>query len=81
MQLSERLLNDAGGWQAMKHARSLHAAGRVTEPSWSEEVLSGFVREGETRYKSGLRFISRTNIDSPGNAIEPALLRLIKNAC
>ena len=64
MQLSERLLNDAGGWQAMKHARSLHAAGRVTEPSWNEEVLSGFVREGETRYKSGLRFISRTNIEN-----------------
>ena len=64
MQLSERLLNDAGGWQVMKHARSLHAAGRVTEPSWNEEVLSGFVKEGETRYKSGLRFISRTNIEN-----------------
>ena len=64
MQLSERLLNDAGGWQAMKHARSLHAAGRVTEPSWNEEILSGYVKEGETRYKSGLRFISKTNIEN-----------------
>jgi superfamily II DNA or RNA helicase len=64
MQLSERLLNDAGGWQAMKHARSLHGAGRVTEPTWDEVTLTGYVKEGETRYRSGLRFISKTNIEN-----------------
>ncbi|NBV87334.1 MAG: hypothetical protein EBS01_13975, partial [Verrucomicrobia bacterium] len=64
MQLTERLLNDAGGWQVMKHARSLHGAGRVTEATWDQTVLAGYVREGETRYKSGLRFISKTNIEN-----------------
>jgi superfamily II DNA or RNA helicase len=64
MELTERLLIDAGGWQVMKHARGLHSAGRVSEASWSGEVLGGYVREGETRYRSGLRVISKSNIEN-----------------
>ena len=64
MQISEKLLVEAGGWQALKHARGLHSAGRVTEAKQEGEVVHGFVREGDTRYRAGLRFLSRTNIEN-----------------
>jgi SNF2-related domain/Helicase conserved C-terminal domain/Bacterial SNF2 helicase associated len=62
--LTERLLNDAGGWQAMKIARSLHSAGRVSEASYEPPILQGHVREGNTEYKSGLRIGSKTDIEN-----------------
>ena len=64
MQISEKLLVEAGGWQALKHARGLHSAGRVSEAKQEGEVLHGFVREGDTRYRAGLRILSRTNIEN-----------------
>jgi superfamily II DNA or RNA helicase len=62
--LTERLLNDAGGWQAMKIARSLHSAGRVSEAAYDPPILQGRVREGNTEYKSGLRIGSKTDIEN-----------------
>jgi superfamily II DNA or RNA helicase len=64
MQISEKLLVEAGGWQALKHARGLHSAGRVSEATQEGELLHGYVREGETRYRAGLRFLSRTNVEN-----------------
>ncbi len=64
MQLTERLLNDAGGWQVMKHARTLHGAGRVSDASYSEDLLKGYVREGETQYRAGLKILSKTNMEN-----------------
>src|SRR5437868_6619405 len=62
--LTERLLNDAGGWQAMKAARGLHLAGRVTEAAYDPPTLRGLVREGNTQYRSGLRIGSKTDIEN-----------------
>lgn len=62
--LTERLLNDAGGWQAMKVARGLHAAGRVSEAKYEDGVLRGLVREGQTQYRAGLRIGSKTDIEN-----------------
>jgi superfamily II DNA or RNA helicase len=64
MQISEKLLVEAGGWQALKHARGLHSAGRVSEVAQQGELIHGYVREGETRYRAGLRFLSRTNVEN-----------------
>jgi superfamily II DNA or RNA helicase len=64
MQISEKLLVEAGGWQALKHARGLHSAGRVSEAKQEGESVHGYVREGETRYRAGLRFLSRTNVEN-----------------
>ena len=63
IQLTERLLNDAGGWQAMKAARAMHEAGRVLDATWDEPWLRGRVREGETEYSAGLKITSRTDIE------------------
>jgi len=62
--LTERLLNDAGGWQAMKAARGLHAAGRVSDASYEGGMLRGLVREGNTQYRAGLRIGSKTDIEN-----------------
>lgn len=64
MELTERILNDAGGWQVMKQARGLHALSRVRDASWSNGLLTGTVREGETEFRSGLKIESRTHIEN-----------------
>ncbi|HEX8312181.1 MAG TPA: DEAD/DEAH box helicase, partial [Chthoniobacteraceae bacterium] len=62
--LNERLLADAGGWQALKHARSLQEMGRVISAAYAPPLLEGRVREGETEYRSGLRIASKSNIEN-----------------
>jgi len=44
--LTEKLLINAGGWPAMKAARDIVKAGRVTEARYEPPLLTGFVREG-----------------------------------
>ncbi len=63
-ELSERLLNDAGGWQTMRQARALYEMGRVSGAVWNPPLLQGLVREGQSEFKSGLRIESRTRIDN-----------------
>lgn len=62
--LTEKLLADAGGWQAMKAARGLHAAGRVSEAGYEGGILRGLVREGQMQYRAGLRIGGRTDIEN-----------------
>src|SRR4051812_26896112 len=62
--LTERLLNDAGGWQVMKQARALHEMGRVSGAKWEAPLLEGRVREGETDFRSGLKIVSKSNVEN-----------------
>jgi superfamily II DNA or RNA helicase len=62
--LTERLLSDAGGWQALKAAKAIHAAGRVSAARYEPPILTGLVKEGLTQYKSGLRIGSRIDIEN-----------------
>lgn len=64
MELTERLLNDAGGWQTLKQAKALHEIGRVLEASWEPPLLQGRVREGDKDYRSGLKILSKSNIEN-----------------
>lgn len=64
IELTEKILAEAGGWQAMKEARAMHAAGRVLEATYVEGVLSGLVRGGETQLRSGLKVIGKTNMEN-----------------
>ncbi len=64
MLLTERILSDAGGWQVLKQAKALHGMGRVRDVVWAEPLLKGVVREGETEYRSGLKIISRSNLEN-----------------
>ncbi len=62
--ITERFLSDAGGWQALKEARALHAMGRVLEVTYDPPLLQGRVREGESELKSGLRILSASKVEN-----------------
>ena len=62
--LTERLLMDAGGWQAMKLARALFDTGRVVSAVYDPPVLKGLVREGDLELRAGLKIVSKTNIEN-----------------
>ncbi len=62
--ITERFLSDAGGWQALKQARTIHELGRVLEVSYEPPVLAGRVREGESEFKSGLRILGPTKVEN-----------------
>ena len=64
IELTERLLADAGGWQAMKEARALHEMDRVSEAVWESPLLQGRVRAGELEYRSGLKILSKSNVEN-----------------
>jgi superfamily II DNA or RNA helicase len=64
VQLNEKLLIAAGGWQAIKHARALREIGRVSGAQWTPPLLQGLVREGDREYRAGLRIVSPTNIEN-----------------
>jgi superfamily II DNA or RNA helicase len=62
--ISEKLLSGAGGWQAMKAARELVQAARVSAASYEPPLLVGQVREGQKSYRAGLRIRSASDIEN-----------------
>ena len=62
--ITEKLLLNAGGWQAMKPARELLKSGRVSEAKYEPPLLSGYVREGAKNYRSGLRIKSAADVEN-----------------
>ena len=63
LEITERLLSDAGGWQALKEARGLWEAGKA-QGTYDPPFLRGAVRDGIKEYKAGLRIVTRTNIEN-----------------
>jgi len=63
VELTERLLMDAGGWQAAKLARALVESGRVVSAAYSPPVLKGVVREGDLELRAGLKIVSKSEIE------------------
>ena len=62
--ITEKLLLNAGGWQAMKPARELLKSGRVSEAKYEPPLLRGYVREGAKNYRSGLRIKSAIDVEN-----------------
>jgi superfamily II DNA or RNA helicase len=62
--VTEKLLLNAGGWQAMKPARELLKSGRVSEAKYEPPLLTGYVREGAKSYRSGLRIKSAIDVEN-----------------
>ena len=62
--LTERILNDAAGWQVMKMAKALVETQHVVSANYTPPILKGLVREGNTEYRSGLKVITATNIEN-----------------
>ena len=64
IELTEKLLMEAGGWEAMKEARALYETGRVIEAAYEPPVLAGRVRGGEVDFRAGLLVKSRTDMEN-----------------
>jgi superfamily II DNA or RNA helicase len=64
VEITEKLLLDAGGWQAMKQARSLLEAKRVTKAEWAPPLLSGRVHDHGTEFRAGLKITSRSQVEN-----------------
>ena len=64
VEITERFLSDAGGWQALKEGRGLSDAGKVLDVRYEPPFLRGIVRDGVKEYRAGLRIVTRTNIEN-----------------
>jgi len=64
LEITERFLSDAGGWQALKEGKGLWEAGKVEGAVYEPPFLRGTVKEGIKEYRSGLRIVTRTNIEN-----------------
>ena len=64
VELSDAFFSKAAGWEAMKRARAMVAAGHVLSSKWAPPVLKGVVQEGETSYRAGLVIKNAIDIDN-----------------
>ncbi|XHR30356.1 MAG: DEAD/DEAH box helicase [Chthoniobacteraceae bacterium] len=62
--LTEKLLMDAGGWQAAKLARALVEAGRVVSCAYQPPILKGLVRNGDQEFRAGLKISSASDVEN-----------------
>jgi superfamily II DNA or RNA helicase len=64
LQLSDILLAKLAGWEVVKQARGILAAGRVLSSEWQPPNLRGTVQEGSATYRSGLVIRSASDADN-----------------
>ena len=55
---------EAGGWEAMKEARAIYDAGKVTEATYVPPLLAGRVRGADAEFRAGLNVRSRTDMEN-----------------
>ena len=54
VELSEKLLSNAAGWEVMKQARASLQQGQVVSSHWAPPLLRGVVRAGELSFRASL---------------------------
>ncbi len=64
IELTEKLLMEGGGWEAMKEARAMYAAGKVIDAAYVPPLLAGRVRGADAEFRAGLRVLSRTDMEN-----------------
>ncbi|MDQ6810160.1 MAG: DEAD/DEAH box helicase, partial [Verrucomicrobiota bacterium] len=64
VEINEKLLLNAGGWQAMTPARQLFRGGRVADARYDAPMLTGIVREGSRNYRAGLRVKTAIDVEN-----------------
>ena len=63
-ELTEAFFMKCAGWEAVKHARSLLAGGKVISSNWTPPLLKGVVQEGTSSYRAGLVIKGPVDIDN-----------------
>lgn len=64
VEITERFLSDAGGWQVLKQARGLVEAGRVLSAEYAPPLLKGVVRDSGKDFRAGLSITSATQVEN-----------------
>lgn len=64
MELTEKWLNIAAGWQVLKEARTIWKGGGVLEASYEGKLLKGVVTRAGKRQVAGFVINSRTDLDN-----------------
>jgi superfamily II DNA or RNA helicase len=64
MDITEKWLGEIGGWQAMKAARMIVAAGKVQVTERSHDLVRGHVGGEKSRLSSGLRIRSKSDVEN-----------------
>lgn len=64
VELNETFLAKIAGWEAVKSARALLAAGRVLSSNWTPPVLKGVVQEGTGSYRATLIIKDVVNVEN-----------------
>src|SRR5437764_227686 len=64
LELTEKLLSDAAGWDVMKHARAYIAQGQVVSSFWEPPLLRGVVQAGELSIRASMVIKSVSDIEN-----------------
>ncbi|MDR3458754.1 MAG: SNF2-related protein [Verrucomicrobiae bacterium] len=64
MDLTEKLLSNAAGWDVMKLARAYREQGQVISSSWVPPLLRGVVRVGDVHFRASLVIKGEIDIEN-----------------
>jgi len=64
VELTEKFLSDAAGWEAVKQARACLDQGQVVSSAWTPPLLRGVVRVGEIFYRASLVIKDEIDIEN-----------------
>jgi superfamily II DNA or RNA helicase len=64
LELTEQLLSNAAGWEAMKMARAYLAQGKVLSSYWGPPLLRGVVQAGEISFRASMVVKSESDIEN-----------------
>ncbi len=64
IEITEKFLVSIGGWPAMKQARAMHAAGRVSDVEYAPPNLRGRINDGGKEFVSTLRLRNAIDIEN-----------------
>src|SRR6185312_3937305 len=64
IELTEKLLSDAAGWDVMKFARAALAQGQVVSSYWAPPLLRGVVQSGDVSIRASMVIKSGSDIDN-----------------
>lgn len=70
VELTEKFLSDAAGWEAVKLARAYLASGQVVSSAWSPPLLRGVVRVGEIFFRASLAIRTESDLENLCNCRE-----------
>src|SRR5512140_2035177 len=64
VELTEKLLSEAAGWDVVKHARACLQQGQVLSSHWAPPLLRGVVQAGEMSFRASMVLKSPIDIEN-----------------